>query len=594
MTMKKLSLISANRINMKKLITLIGIGFIALLSAFSLRLNNLFNFEKQTGSGMVPPLSLCGRPGARTILKIMDTTKQMAPLMENLGIYGMKVSTQNALAQKFFNQGLNLYYGFNHLEAFRSFKEAARLDPSLAMAYWGQALCLGPNINLPMDPADAETVNKAVEKSLSLIKNANAKEQALISALSKRYTTQALKDRKPLDEAYAQAMSETAKQFPDDQEINTLYAEALMDLHPWDFWKNGKAQPWTNQPVEIIAGVIAKNNNHPGANHLNIHILEASPEPEKAVLSADRLTMLVPGSGHLVHMPSHIYIRLGRYIDGVRSNEEAVKTDENYIAQCKAQGVYPLFYYPHNYHFLLACAQMAGMNKKSEATALSLQKTIPVNLLTDVNFVTLQHWYAMPWYNLVRFGQWDEILKVARPADSILYVKAVWHYARGMAFARTNKIKEANTEFIQLQNLIDDSFMENTIGGFNSFRNVLSIGVNILQGEIAVDQKNYGKAIAVLTKAIEIEDNLLYQEPPDWYHPARQVLGAVLLEANQPALAEQRFREDLNQYRDNGWSLFGLHQSLSAQGKKLEAAEVKKKFDKAFRQADIQLKGGRF
>jgi tetratricopeptide (TPR) repeat protein len=579
---------------MKKTLLFLGGVSLIFVSVASLHTSNLFTFKSQINAEILPPLSICGTPGARTILKIMDTTRQMAPLMENLGKYGMKVSTDVERTQLFFNQGLNLYYGFNHLEAYRSFKEAARLDPNCAMAYWGQALSLGPNINLPMDPTDTETVYKALQKSLSLLDKASAKEQALINALAKRYTAQALKDRKSLDEAYATAMEEVAKKFPEDAEVNTLYAEALMDLHPWDFWKNGKAQPWTSQPVEIIDKVISQYPNHPGANHLNIHILEASPQPDKAAESADKLLDLVPGSGHLVHMPSHIYIRVGRYLDGVESNERAVKTDEEYIAQCKVQGVYPLFYYPHNYHFLLACAQMAGMSTKSAQTAEALKKNIPEEMLNVPDFVTLQHWYAMPWYNMVRFGQWDEILKIEEPTDSLKYIKAVWHYARGIAYVRTNKIADAKNELVSLKKSVADPFMDNTIGGFNSFKSVLSIAENMLDAEIEAKQKNYSKAILLATRAVQIEDNLLYQEPPDWYHPTRQVLGALLLESGSPALAEQRFREDLNLYRDNGWSLFGLYQSLEAQGKKKEAKEVKAKFDVAFAKTDIVLKSVRY
>jgi tetratricopeptide (TPR) repeat protein len=579
---------------MKKSLLITGVASLFVISMAAHFTPALFTFQSQVRADITPPLSICGTPGARTILKIMDTTRQMAPLMTNLGKYGMKVSTANERAQLFFNQGLNLYYGFNHLEAYRSFKEVARLDPNCAMAYWGQALSLGPNINLPMDPADTETVYKALQKAIALKDKASSMEQMMIDALSKRYTAEALKDRKSLDEAYAHAMQEVAKQFPDHADVNTLYAEALMDLHPWDFWKNGKPQAWTAKPVDVIDRIVAKNPDHPGANHLNIHILEASPEPEKAAASADKLLDLVPGSGHLVHMPSHIYIRLGRYLDGVESNERAVKTDEEYIAQCKVQGVYPLFYYPHNYHFLLACAQMAGMSNKSALTAQSLKESIPVEMLNAPDFVTLQHWYAMPWYNMVRFGKWDEILQIKEPVDSLKYVKSVWHYARGMAYIRTNKQNEAKSELMNLKKLVADPFMENTIGGFNSFKNVLSIGQNILEGEIEAKQKNYDKAIRLVTNAVEIEDNLLYQEPPDWYHPSRQVLGAILLDANKPAQAEQRFREDLNQYRKNGWSLFGLYLSLQAQGKKNEAMEANKEFDRAFAKADVTLKSVRY
>jgi len=579
---------------MKKITIFIGLVSLLFIGVATRYAPALLTLQSQVKADITPPLSICGTPGARTILKIMDTTVQMAPLMENLGKHGMKVSTKNDRAQLFFNQGINLYYGFNHLEAYRSFREVARLDPDCAMAYWGQALSLGPNINLPMDPADTETVYKAVQKAIALKDKASPMEQLLINALSKRYTAEALKDRKSLDEAYASAMEEAAKQFPQHADVKTLYAESLMDLHPWDFWKNGKAQPWTARPVELINDVVSANPNHPGANHLNIHILEASPEPEKAAVSADRLVDLVPGSGHLVHMPSHIYIRLGRYVEGVESNERAVKTDEEYIAQCKVQGVYPLFYYPHNYHFLLACAQMAGMSDKSAATAEALKKNIPVEIMNIPDFVTLQHWYAMPWYNMVRFGKWSEILQISEPADSLKYVKSVWHYARGMAYTRTSKLSEAKSELANLKKLVADPFMDYTISGFNSFKNVLSIGQNILEGEIEASQKNYDKAIQLVTNAVEIEDNLLYQEPPDWYHPSRQVLGGILLEAKKPSHAEQRFREDLNLYRKNGWSLYGLYQSLQAQGKKKEAMEAKKEFDKAFAKADITLKSVRY
>jgi tetratricopeptide (TPR) repeat protein len=577
---------------MKKLF--FGLALVSVLLSSSQFIPSFFTSESQIRSGISPPLSLCGTPGARTILKLMDTTQQMAPLMENLGKYGMKVNTSSERAQLFFNQGINLYYGFNHLEAYRSFKEVARLDPTCAMAYWGQALSLGPNINLPMNPADTKTVYDALQKAIALSSSASPRDQALIQALSKRYTAEALKDRKSLDQAYADAMQRVANQFPTDPDVKTFYAEALMDLHPWDFWKDGKAQPWTALPVELIADVISTYPDHPGANHLNIHILEASPDPDKAVTSADRLRNLVPGAGHMVHMPSHIYIRVGRFVEGVEANEKAVRTDEEYIAQCKVQGVYPLFYYPHNYHFLLACAQLAGMSKKSVEAAEALKKNIPVEMLTVPDFVGLQHWYSMPWYNMVRFGKWDDILKIQEPVDSLIAAKSTWHYARGMAFIRTGKIPEAKRELASLKILVADPFMEMTIAGFNSFRNVHTIGQHILEAEILAKLGDYDKSIQLLTEAVKIEDNLLYQEPPDWYHPVRQVLGSILLEAKKPELAEQRFREDLKSYRNNGWSLYGLYQSLIAQKKSKEAGQIKKEFDKAFSKSDITLNRARF
>jgi tetratricopeptide (TPR) repeat protein len=579
---------------MKKILSVTGVLIVLFLVVTSSKLSRFYTQEKQLKAGISSPITLCGTPGARTILKIMDTTRQMAPLLENLGNYEMKISTHNERAQRFFNQGINLYYGFNHFEAYRSFKEAARLDPGCSMAYWGQALSLGPNINLPMDPADTETVYKAIQEALVRSTNSNAKEKALIQALASRYTVEALKDRKPLDEAYAKAMSEVVNQFPDDLDVRTLYAEALMDLHPWDYWKEGKPQPWTNQIVELINQVISSNENHPGANHLNIHILEASPNPDLAAASADRLRFLVPGAGHLVHMPSHIYIRVGRYKEGVEVNERAVKTDEEYIESCKVQSVYPLFYYPHNYHFLLACSQMAGMSEKSADASAALQKNIPTEMMNVPELVTLQHWYCMPWYNMVRFGKWNEIVSLQEPVDSLKYVKGVWHFTRGMAFTRLNKMQEAKLELTKLKTLVDDPFMEMTISGFNSFRKILTIAHNVLEAEIEADQGNYERSIELFNDAIAIEDNLLYQEPPDWFLPVRQSLGAVLLEANQPQLAEVRFREDLKQYRNNGWSLYGLYRSLELQGKQKEAREIKRLFETAFANADIKPTSSRF
>ena len=491
---------------MTKTIAFLCLSALLLMAALSHHYSPLNSYQGQIQLGIVAPVSLCGSPGARTILKLMDTTKQMAPLLTNLGNYSMKISTQSERAQLFFNQGLNLYYGFNHMEAYRSFKEVARLDPANAMAFWGQALSLGPNINLPMDPADTETVYKAVQKAIAMNSTATEKERLLIQAVAARYSAEALANRKPFDEAYANRMADIARAFPDDPDIQTLYAEALMDLHPWDYWKTGKPQPWTAQIVDIIAAVLKKNPLHPGANHLNIHILEASSTPDVATASADRLRTLVPGAGHLVHMPSHIYIRTGRYLDGIEANEKAVKMDYEYITQCQVQGVYPLFYFPHNYHFLWACAMMSGQGEKAMQTGQELVKTIPVELLGVKEWVTFQHWYVVPWYTMVRFGKWQEILAVPKPVDSLLCVKSVWHYARGMAYVRTKKPDLAKKELDQLNEILSRPIMkELTIGGFNSFESVLSIGSNILEGEIQASNGDYAKAIETLKKAVAIE-----------------------------------------------------------------------------------------
>lgn len=540
-------------------------------------------------------IAICGTPAARTVLEFMDTTRQIAPLLTTLGNYRMIVTTANPRAQQFFSQGINLYYGFNHLEAYRSFKEAARLDPHFAMAYWGQALSLGPNINLPMDPADAGTVFKAIQKAISLSDNLPEREKTLISAVARRYTETAPEDRRPLDEAYANALAEAAKKFPKDPDINTLYAEALMDLHPWDFFSKGVARPWTAEPVAVIKRVLNEYPSHPGANHLNIHILEASSRPGDATASADKLRTLVPGSGHLVHMPSHIYIRTGRYLDGIIANEKAVKVDKDYIEQCKVQGVYPLLYYPHNYHFLWACAQMSGQKNKSIEIARQLVTTVNTQLMSQKDFAGLQHLYTSPWYTMVRFGMWAEIMGIPEPADSLLYVKSVWHYVRGTALVKTGQTTEALGELEELRNLTGKQEMQElTIGGLNTFQKVLEISSLVLEAEINAQQRHFEEAILLLNSAAELEDNLLYQEPPDWFLPVRQVLGTILLKAHQEAEAEIAFRKDLTIYPENGWSLFGLAAALEAQGKYQEAARVRKQFKKAFRESDIIMTSATF
>ncbi len=578
---------------MKKLLILISCSAVVLF---------LFLRNNQNASSNVvqarlasAPISVCGSPNAQLALKLMDTTRQMAPWMNNLGDYSYPVSTSNERAQLFFNQGLTLYYGFNHHEAYRSFKEATRLDPQCAMAYWGQALALGPNINSPMDPSDGVIVYKAVQKALSLSNNATLVEQLLIQAIAQRYTEEAPKDRSHLDQAYATSMKGIADEFQDDLEVLTLYAESLMDLHPWDYWiKSQGPQSWTPEIVSVLEAVLLIDSNHVGANHLYIHILEASPTPEQAEASADRLREMVPGAGHLVHMPSHIYIRIGRYEDGMLANKKAVKADEAYITQCKAQGIYPLGYYPHNYHFLWASAQMAGQGEEALKAAKTLVEKVDVSLMGTSDWATLQHYYASSWYAMMRFGKWNEILKVPKPVDSLKYASAIWDYAQGFANLRLNKMKEAETYLVSLKVKAKDPALEELkIWGINSFGSVVKIAALVLNGEIQAANKKYDQAIHLLNEAVKSEDALTYQEPPDWHHPVRQTLGAVLLEAGKAGQAEIVFNEDLKMYRNNGWSLFGLSQSLEKQGKKKESAATLVLYKNVFKNADVQLTSAR-
>lgn len=542
----------------------------------------------QAGAG-----SVCATQQSTAALKAMDTTRQIAPLLTTLGDYGFRITTASEEAQKFFNQGLNLYYGFNHLEAYRSFREAARLDPSCAMCWWGQALSLGPNINAPMDASDATVVYNAVRRAQVNAAKTTPLEQGLIEAIARRYVAQAPADRSPLDQAYADAMRNLQTKFPDVDEVTTLTSEALMDLHPWDYWlRNGKPQPWTPEILALMEKVMSRSPRHPGANHYYIHINEASSNPGKAMASADLLRDLVPGAGHLVHMPSHIYIRTGRYSDGIKANQKAVLADEDYISTCRAQGIYPLSYYPHNYHFYWACAQMAGQGKLALDVARRLVAKTAVSKMGEPDWLTLQHYYVSPWYTMVRFGQWGELANEAKPADSLSYVLAIWHYANGMAAVKINKPEDAKQHLEAIRSIHAIPELTNQkIWSVNSFSHVIGIATYVLEGEYLASTGRHDEAITTLQKALVAEDGLLYQEPPDWYYPVREILGNVLLKAKKYHEAENMFRDDLTMYPENGWSLGGLYRALKAQGKSKEADAIRVRFEKAFAEADENLRG---
>jgi tetratricopeptide (TPR) repeat protein len=387
-----------------------------------------------------------------------DEGKSIAPSLDGMGDLNHPVTTSNEMAQRFFNQGLVLSYGFNHKEAERSFREAARLDPNCAMAYWGIALVLGPNINAAMDDEAVQPAYEATRKALELAPGASKKEQAYIQAVSKRYVDHAVEDLSSLDKAYAQAMGEVARQFPDDPDAVVLYAEALMDLHPWDFWeKDGQPKPWTPKIVATLEGALKKWSQHPGANHFYIHTVEASHQPDRAMVNADRLGSLVPGAGHLVHMPAHIYIRTGRYHDGSEANERAIESDDAYITQCRSQGIYPLAYHPHNWHFLWATASFEGRSKRAIEAARTLTTKVSQPMMREAGYGTLQHYYIIPMYALVKFGKWNEILNEPAPPEDLLYPTGVWHFARGMANTRTGQLKEAAKELEMLQTIAADT-----------------------------------------------------------------------------------------------------------------------------------------
>jgi tetratricopeptide (TPR) repeat protein len=518
-------------------------------------------------------------------------TGALAPRLQKLGSHVFPVSTTNKQAQLFMNQGLNLSYAFNHAEAGRAYREAARLDPNLAMAYWGEALALGPNINAPMDPSNEPKALEAIQKAVALKAKASPREQSLIDALVHRYSGRA-EDRRARDVEYADAMRKVHLQFPADDDISMLYVESVMDLRPWGYWtRDGTPYERTAEVVALTEQVIARNPNHPGALHFYIHLMEAY-QADKAEAAADRLLTLMPAAGHMVHMPAHIYQRVGRYADAQRSNEMAIAADEDYISQCRAQGLYPMAYYPHNLHFLWFAATAEGNSKLAIEAARKAASRVDDETLKAVPL--LAGFRVVPYYALTRFGKWDEMLREPEPPATSAYLNGMWRYARGTAFLGKGQTNEAEQEFAKLNELMADKSLDHPLFSPNTGRAVLSIAQEVLAGEIAAAKKNYDEAIPHLERAVRLEDALVYTEPAEFHYPPRQALGAVLLEAKRPAEAETVYWEDLKRNRESGWSLFGLMQALKAQAKNDEAALIEARFKKAWAHADVTLTTSRF
>jgi tetratricopeptide (TPR) repeat protein len=540
-------------------------------------------------------ISLTGLLALILFFSCSTDQKKQAPLFDNLGTLNFPISSNSELAQKYFNQGIILAYGFNHEEAFRSFEEVARLDTNCAMAYWGMAYVLGPNINLPMDAGVVHTAYEAIQKSISLLDDETQREKDFVMALSERYSSEVMTDRTSLDQAYSDAMRNLSNKYPDDLDAATMFAESIMDCHPWDYWlKDGTAQPWTPELLAILESVIERNPDHQGANHLYVHAVEASKNPQRGLASADKLKFLAPGAGHLVHMPSHIYIRTGNYHEGSLANMRAVKSDEEYINQCNQQGFYPISYYPHNYHFLWATATLEGDSKTAIDAALKASQKPPDSLMSVCGYQTLQHFAVIPLYAYVTFGKWNEILNYKRPQDERPYMLAIWHYARAMAFISKNDLIEAETEISELEEDLNNESIEKLIvWGINSAGILVKIGYEVVSGELAAKQKKYPLAISHLKKAVEFEDQLRYDEPPTWFYPCRQNLGAVLIEAGRYKEAQIAYEENLSEVPDNGWGLFGLKQALLKQGKVEEADKIEKKFNDAWKYSDIELTSSR-
>jgi tetratricopeptide (TPR) repeat protein len=521
-----------------------------------------------------------------------SATGEMAPRLQKLGAYTFAVTTASKSAQAFINQGLNLTYGFNHVEAGRAFREAARLDPGCAMAYWGQALVLGPNINLPMTPDDEPKAYALAQKAVSLKAKASPREQAYIDAVAKRYSGKA-DDRSARDQAYAEAMRGLQKHYPADLDAATLFAESLMDLRPWAYWApDGTPYPGTSEALSVLESVLARNPQHPGANHYYIHAVEATKSPERAEAAADRLRTLMPGAGHMVHMPGHIYMRVGRYADASAVNEAAIVADEDYIAQCRAQGIYPIGYYPHNIHFLWSSSTMEGRSETAIAAARKVAGRVSDENMDQLPL--LAGFRVVPYYALTRFGRWDEMLKEPTPAERFVYVTATWHYARGLAFAGKGQLDDAEIELAQVKKIAGGTALDFSLFSPNKASAIFAIAPEALAGAIALKRKDYDRAIAHLERAVRLEDGLVYTEPAEWHYPPRQALGAALLAAGRAHEAETVYWDDLRRNRENGWSLFGLSQALAAQGKKDEAAALDARFGKAWAKADVKIQASVF
>ena len=533
------------------------------------------------GAALAQPPALAGSD----ITDAEIVTAAGAPLFQGMGAYKRKISTRSQAANRYFNQGMVLAFGFNHAESIRSFRAAQRLDPSCAMCFWGEALATGPNINVTskgkavMSDAERKAAFAAINRALALKDAATPLEQALIEAQAKRYNGDPATDRAPLDRAYADAMEQVVTTYPDDDDAAAIYSEALMNTMPWDYWSaDGTPKPETEKVIAALERIITRSPEHPLALHLYIHAVEASAEPGRAEDEADTLANLVPGSGHLVHMPAHIYWR-------------AAAVDEEYIAACNAQGFYPAMYYPHNIHFLWAATSMAGQSRMALDSARKVAANVRMEQIEQ--FPTVEFFKTIPLLTLTQFGKWSDILAETAPPTDLDYSNAIWRYARGIAMANTGDIQGALAERAKLA-AVKDSVQIRFLDSADYPASVLlNIADDLLQGEMALKSGDADRAVSHFERAVEKQDALPYMEPPFWYYPTRQSLGQALLEAGRPAEAEAVYRKDLEDYPHNGWSMSGLATALERQGKMDQAKKAKAHFDIIWAKADVKINGSR-
>jgi tetratricopeptide (TPR) repeat protein len=517
---------------------------------------------------------------------LISCRTQPVPLFDDLGTHHHAVTTSSEDAQKYFDQGLRLLFGFNHDEAERAFREAGRIDPNCAMAWWGVAYALGPNYNLAMDAAVNTKALEAVRNAQAVQSKVSQQERDYIAAIATRYSADPKVERAALDRAYSDAMKELSRRYPEDNDAAVLYAESLMDLKPWQLWTHdGKPQAGTEDIVKILEAVLSRDPSHPGANHYYIHAIEASPNPEKGIASAERLKSLVPGAGHLVHMPAHIFIRTGDYSGAVDANANAARADEAYFARSKSDGAYTMMYYTHNFQFLSAAAGMLGQSAKALESAAKAVSNVKAMAGHDPAVE-----YALPWslYAMARSAKWDDILAYPQPSASTPSTLAFWHYARGLAYLGKSDIGSArkeSEEFAAARAKVPKDLMLNT----NRAHDLMSIASLVLDARLASATGDSNGAIPHWKKAVEMQDGLIYDEPPAWYYPVRESLGGEFLRTKQFAEAEDTFRRDLEINPNNPRSLFGMKEALRGQSRKSDADEFTKRFEKEWRNADVQV-----
>lgn len=502
------------------------------------------------------------------------------PLWDNLGTLSYKITTSNTRAQQYFDQGLRLAYAFNHLEAQRAFRMAQKLDPQCAMCFWGEALVLGPNINAPMEPSAVGPAWAAIERAKALAKHASPKEQALIEALAKRYDKNPKTDRKRLDQAYATAMGKLAQRFPEDDEIAVLYAESLMDLAPWDYWADQGRKPKgrTAEIVKVLERVLANNPDHPGAIHYYIHMMEASDRPERAEPYAKRLAGLMPGAGHLVHMPGHLYYRLGRYRDALEANRAAIEVDEAYLKETGAKGIYAQGYYPHNVHFLMVSAQMAGDGKTALAAAEKLAGVLSDETVRAVPWV--QPVKAAPYFAHAQFSPPETVLKMADPGSEFPYVQAMWRYTRGVAAAAKGAPQDARLELDALTGIAKTADFSGLTEAGVPAADIVRIAQDVLSARIAQAEGDLGNAVAAFERAAALQEKLPYMEPPYWYYPIRRSVGALRFLQGDLAGAERELDISLREAPNDAWALWALTEVYRRQGKDSAAADAERRLTK--------------